>query len=107
VSGLGIGLFFVHTVSVETFTGSGAFGESFAPPVTVTCYADDGNHLTRNKVGEEVVSQTIVFAPLQSAPSFTVDSRVTVNGRVATVISVSSREAGWLGVPAHVEVHLT
>lgn len=100
-------MFFVHTVQVETFAGSGAFGESFDAPVAVTCYADDGNHLTRNKVGEEVVSQTTVYAPLADAALFTVDSRVTVNGRVATVISMGSREVGWLQVPAHVEVHLT
>lgn len=100
-------MFFVHVAAVETLTGSGAFGESYAPAVNVACYADDGYHLVRNKVGDEVVSQTVIYAPIASASSFAVDSRVTVNARVATVISVNAREVGSLSVPAHVEVHLT
>lgn len=105
--GVGVGMFFVHTVVVETYGGSGAFGESYAAPVTVNCYADDGYHLVRNKVGEEVVSSAAVYAPLGDASLFTVDSRITVNTRTAYVISVNVREVGSLPVPAHVEVHLT
>lgn len=105
--GLGVGLFFVHTVSAETFQGSGPYGESYAAAVTVTCFVDDGSHLVRNKTGEEVASTTTVYAPTSQAATFAVDSQVTVNGRVAYVIAVNSRDSGPLGLPDHVEVHLT
>jgi hypothetical protein len=103
----GIGLFFVHTVSAETFEGTGAYGDSYGAPVSVTCFVDDGAHLVRNKTGEEVVSSTTVYAPPSQAAALALESRVTVNGRVAYVIAVNSRDSGGLGLPDHVEVHLT
>lgn len=100
-------MFFVHSVSVETLQGSGAYGDAYAAATTVPCFVDDGTHLTRNKTGEEVVSSTTVFAPSAYEGALTVDSRVTVNGRVAYVIAVNGRDSGPLGLPDHVEVHLT
>jgi hypothetical protein len=102
-----ISMFFVHTASVETLAGSGAYGDVYAAPVTVPCFADDGNHLVRATTGEEVVSSTAIYAPIANQSAFTVNTRVTVNGRVATVISVNARTSGALGLPDHVEVHLT
>lgn len=99
--------FFVNTVSVETLTGEGAYGETFAAPTTVSCLVDDSTHLIRNKEGEEVVSNTALYAASSTAAAFAVDSRVTVNGRTARVIALNAYSTGSLGLPDHVEVHLT
>lgn len=103
-----IELFFVHTVDVETYLGEGGTGDIYAdPPVTVACMIDDSTHFVRNSTGEEVVSNTIVYADVSEAPTFAVDSKVTVNGRVARVILQNAYDSGSLGLPDHVEVHLT
>ena len=104
---MSVSLFFVNPVSVETLTGEGAYGQAFAAPVTVACFVDDSAHLIRNRQGEEVVSNTIIFADVLDAPKFPVDSRVTVNGRAARVITTNTLASGPLGLPDHVEVHLT
>lgn len=100
-------LFFVNSVSVETLTGEGAYGDVFAAPVAVACFVDDAAHLIRNQQGEQVVSNTTIFADTVVAATFAVKSRVTVNGRVAQVITVNPYDSGALGLPDHVEVHLT
>jgi hypothetical protein len=100
-------LFFVNSVSVETLTGEGAYGEDFADPVTVACFIDDSTHLVRNKDGEEVVSNTVLYADSSQSAAFAVDSRVTVNGRTARVITLNAYDSVSLGLPDHVEVHLT
>lgn len=103
----GIGLFYVHTATAEQFVGTGPYGDSYADPVTVSCFVDDGTHLVRNKDGEEVVSMTTIFADPQYASVMIVDSRVTANGRTAYVITANNHDGGPLGLPDHVEVHLT
>lgn len=102
-----IAMFFKHTVSVETYAGEGAFGASYAEPDTVRCFADDGVRLVRDKTGREVVSSTTIYAPSSTTDMFAVESRVTVNGRVAYVISANAHPSAGLGLPDHVEVHLT
>lgn len=105
--GGGISMFFVHEVSVEAYEGSGAYGPSYAAPVAVSCFLDDGVRLVRNVSGAEVASSSTVYADLSVADLFLPESRVSVNGRTATVISSSRRDSGPLGLPDHVEVHLT
>jgi hypothetical protein len=103
----GIGMFFVHSVSVETFAGSGAYGPIYAAATPVQCFLDDGVHLVRDAVGVEVVSSATVYASRDLASAFAPESRVSINGRLATVITVNVRDSGPLGLPDHVEVHLT
>lgn len=100
-------LFFVHTVSVETLTGQGGHGPVYAAPVQIPCFIDDSLHLVRNAEGQEVVSSTVVYADSAVASSFAVNSRVTANGKVAHVITLNAHDSGSLGLPDHVEVHLT
>lgn len=99
--------FFVHTVSVETLTGQGGHGPVYANPVQFPCFVDDSAHLVRNAEGQEVVSNTVVYADPAVASAFAVNSRVTANGRVAHVITLNVHDSGGLGLPDHVEVHLT
>ena len=104
---MGIELFFIHSVSVETYAGSGAYGDLYAAPAPVACFVDDDIHLTRDASGVEVVSSSVVYAPASDTAMFPPGSKVTVNGRLAHVISTNSRDSGPLGLPDHVEVHLT
>lgn len=105
--GGGIGMFFVHEVSVETYEGAGAYGPAYAAPVAVACFLDDEVRLVRNVSGAEVASSATVYADLSAADLFPPETRVSVNGRTATVITAGRRDSGPLGLPDHVEVHLT
>jgi len=103
----GIDLFLVHSVTVETYLGSGAYGDTYADPAPIPCFLDDGVHLTRDRAGAEVASTSTVYAAPGSRAALAPGSRVTVNGRTAFVISVNDRNGGPLGLPDHVEAHLT
>lgn len=105
--GAGVGLFLIHACSVETFSGSTAYGPAYSAPVDVACFIDDEVHMVRDAVGNEVASSTTVFAALSDAAKFSVESRVTINGRTAMVIAFNAMDSGPLGLPDHVEVHLT
>jgi len=107
---------FVHTATVETFTGAGPTGDTYAAPVDVKGFLDDGVVLVRTSAGEQLEQKTIFYAP----PTFTVgtvpyvswdvfvdESRVTVNGRACQVTGRRSRDSGSLGLPDHIEVDLT
>ncbi len=91
-----------HEAVIEPFEGEGAYGPLFGPPVTAKCLVDDERRLVRDAQGLETVSDTtIFFAPGTRCPE---GSRVTVNGRVTTVIASFSRDGGGLPTPDHVEV---
>lgn len=107
MSASAIEVFFVHTVSVETYQGESGVGESYASATPVQCFVDDTTHLVRNSAGEEVASSGAVYAGTADAGKFTVESRVIVNGRRTRVLMVNLNDSGPLGLPDHVEVHLT
>lgn len=100
--------FYVHTATVETFTGSGPAGRIFSAPVTVRGLLDDGLVNVKTSQGEDLTQKSVFYASIDDYAKFTVDSRITVNGRKTTVAAVRRREAGPLfaGV-AHVEVDLS
>jgi len=110
-------MFWVHTVTVKTRTGQNAIGDVWSDPVTVACFVNDTTHLVRGVTDEAVISQTTVYAPMQTALDdgtrvataslFTNDSIVTVNGRDARLITVNANDAGTLPLPSYVEIHLT
>jgi hypothetical protein len=102
-----VSIFWVHTVQVETRIGQNAISDVWADPVTVPCFVNDQTHLVRGQHDEEVVSQSIVYAPIEQAALFVSDSKVTVSGRVARVITANANDGGSLPLPSHVEVHLT
>ena len=107
MSASAIEMFFVHSVDVQTYLGASGVGDSYAAAVSVACFIDDSTHFVRSSTGEEVVSNTVVYAAEADAAKFTVESKVTANGRVARVITQNSYDSGPLGLPDHVEVHLT
>jgi len=107
--------FWVHTATVETFTGSGAYGDQFDEMVSLSpdntipngCFIDGKRSLVRNANGEQVVSSTTLYTAVANAPLFTPDSKVTIGGIVSRVIKVNANDSGSLGLPDHVAVSLT
>lgn len=102
----GIAAFFVHTATVETFMGTGAYGDTYAAPVTVAGFLDDGVVLVRTGTSEQLVQKSIFYAALTDAAKLVPQSRVTVNGRASFVSEARRRDGGSLGLPDHVEVDL-
>jgi len=86
-------------VTVETYSGEGAYGPIFEASVTVKVNVDQTRRLVRNTAGDEVVSEaTLAVHPaprdeatralLDATTLFAPESRVTISGRAAKVISV-------------------
>ena len=93
-----------HSVSVEPYKGSGAYGPQYGPAVNVKCFRDDRRQLVRAPNGDEVVSETTIYCRLtENIPA---ESRVTLSGRTTTVITVKERSGGGLATPDHLEVVL-
>ena len=102
------GFLLPHTVVVEPYAGSGAYGDVYDARVTVRGYVEDTRRLVRNERGDEVVSETSVYArPEVHIP---LGSRVTVwtgtsRQRTATVIARSQFDHP--AVPSHCVLALT
>jgi hypothetical protein len=98
----------VHETTVETRSGSGAYGDTYTGAVTITGLVDDSNKLIVGPDGQQVVSSARVFYPAGTV--IPLGSRITLPapflGRAAEVIAVSVHDAGTQPVPAHVEVAL-
>jgi len=99
--------FWVHTATVETFTGAGPTGDTYAAPVDVKGFLDDGVVLVQSSVGEQLVQKSIFYAALSDADKFVPESRVAVNGRDAQVSVTRRRDGGTLGLPDHIEVEFS
>ena len=102
-----ISAMFVHTATVETFTGAGPRGDTYAAPVDIKGFLDDGVVLVQSSVGEQLVQKSIFYAALEDADVFVNESKVTVNGLDSQVSETHRRDSGPLGLPDHVEVHLS
>jgi len=100
-------VFWIHTATVETFTGAGPTGDTYAAPVDVKGFLDDGVVLVQSAAGEQLVQKSIFYAALADAAVFVPESRIAVNGRHAQVSTVRRRDGGTLGLPDHCEVDLT
>jgi hypothetical protein len=77
------------TVTVETFSGSGAFGSVVADPVNVKVKADTTRRLVRDADGAEVVSELTLFVHPDDEAKFTPESKLSYSGRTSTVLTVS------------------
>lgn len=98
---------FIHTASVETFQGAGAYGDLFSPLVRDTGFLQGGIKLVRDQTGQQVVSSSQWYTDLANAAHYTPDSRFTdPDGKVSRVVGVNVNETP-LGLADHVEVYLT
>lgn len=93
-----------HTVTVEPFQGDGARGPVFGAAVQVTCRLENKLQLVRSNIGEEVTSSSTVFC--DRGTTIPAGSRVTVAGRITTVISVADHDTGGRSELDHLEVFL-
>jgi hypothetical protein len=92
-----------QTCSIEVYSASGAFGSTFGEAVEAKCRIEPSTRLVRDMDGNEVVASLRgFFAPGTVIP---VESRVTWEGRVYTVLS-SSPFADPQGRTHHVQVDL-
>lgn len=99
-----------HTIVVEPYTGSGAYGDVYGTAVTVTpCYVDATRRrvrvTTQDAAGHEVVSSAQVYClPDTVAPA---GSRVTLpSGAITKVLDVADLDSAGLGLCDHVELVL-
>lgn len=94
----------VHTLSLEPYAGSGAYGDQYGAAVSVPCYYEGKRRLVRDGNGDEVVSEATAW--VQPGVDVPDGSRVTVLGRTTHVITVSVLDDGGLTGLAHQEVAL-
>jgi len=93
-------------VVVQTLLGVTATGKTYAPAATLSMFVEDGRKLVRAPTGEQIISETTLYGLPALVSAFTVDSKITVNGRAALVITAKLRVVGDPDVD-HVEVALT
>ena len=98
--------FWVHTIMVETFEGTGASGDVYAVPQYVAGFLEGKNLMVRSAAGNEVLASSRFFTDSTYADLFTPDSRVTIDGRVSYVISQNRNDSGALNLPDHSEIYL-
>lgn len=88
--------FYVHTVTVETLTGTDGYGRDiFAAPVDLTpasdtgCFVEYKRRMVRDKDGVEVVLESTLATYPAAHPLFTPGSRVTIRGAQTRVITAA------------------
>ena len=96
-----------HNVTVETVTGTGGRGETYAAPATVRALVREKVTRTRDPEGAVVSERgTVLAVRLSEASRFTTGSRVTLpNGRVTRVLETARADDADLGAWQHLEIH--
>lgn len=104
-------MFYVHTLSVETYQGETSTGPVYAAAVTVPGFLDTTVDDVRTAQGTEVTSaRSMFYCDPTYGSLFTEQSRVTSpdlggDGK-ATVVRLNPLTSGALNLPDHVEVGL-
>lgn len=89
-------------ITIEPHLGSGGYGDTYGPAVTVRGIVEEKRRLVRNSQGDEVLSHTTIRCPLDTvSPPL---SKVTVRGQVTKVILAPAHDGKALPVPSHREV---
>ena len=99
--------FYDKTVTVRTLLGSDAWGDQWEETANVRCFLDETRTLVRDGAGAEVISETTLTGPPDTAGLYTPGSEVILPTRTANVIKAGVADPGLLDLPAHVEVALT
>lgn len=96
---------FGSEVQVERYAGDSAYGPLHDAATTVDCFIEEGRKLVRTAGGDEVVSETRLFCPIDT-PDIPAESQVTVRGRATKVLASKRHDGGGLPTPDHLEVVL-
>ncbi|MEU8950899.1 hypothetical protein [Streptomyces sp. NPDC048489] len=93
-----------HTVTIEPYQGSGAYGPVFGDPATAACLVAETVKQIRDATGTVTVSTAQIYAgPGLDCP---VGSRVVLpDGRTTRALTVSAHTAPGLPVPQSTEVY--
>jgi hypothetical protein len=95
-----------HTVTVEPYLGSSAYGPRYGPAVTVACLLEQQTRAVVGPDGSDVTSSATFRAPLDM-PECPPESRVTLpTGDTTTVIARLRHDGGNLPTPQCWEVQL-
>lgn len=98
-----------HSVQVERFIGTGAFGDDYATATTELAMIDDTARLVRAADGSQVVSSTrlgLASTTTNIPPSSRVTLPAEFGGRRTFVLAVSVGDGGGQPTPDHVELAL-
>lgn len=99
----------VHTVLIARWTGSGAV-EGYAAPVATAGFVHDGSKLVAGPDGKEITSSAQVALPI-GTPYVPVNSLVTLpaqfGGRQARVVASAVGDGGGQPTPDHIELSLS
>lgn len=99
--------FVLHTVTVETYTGPGPTGPTYAAPVTATGLYDAGLAEQKEPGGVELVERSSFYGSNEDAAKFVPKSRVTYGTRVSYVENVFMHDGGGtFDEVAHIQVIL-
>lgn len=77
------------TVTVETYSGDGAYGPVYADPVVVPCNVQMKRRLVRTASGDEAVDMPVLTVHPDEVPMFTPETRLTIEGRASTVLGIA------------------
>ncbi|MEV6536726.1 hypothetical protein AB0M86_45460 [Streptomyces sp. NPDC051639] len=93
-----------HTVTVEPYRGSGAYGPVYGDPAAAACLVAETVKHIRDATGAVVVSTAQIYAgPDLDCP---VGSRVILpDGRITRALTVAAHTAPGLPVPQSSEVY--
>jgi hypothetical protein len=80
---------FRDSVSVEAYTGDGAYGPVYAAAATVLCKLSYVRQLVRDANGDEAVSEATLYVRPADSAAFVPESRLTIGAYTTTVLGVS------------------
>jgi hypothetical protein len=95
-----------HKALVESYLGESGTGPQYATPVTIRCFVLDKRSVVRGANQDQVISSSQLFCRPTAAP-LPPKSRVTINGKAATVITYNNADGGRWPTPDHIQVFLT
>lgn len=99
--------FFIHTATVEPYTGATPTGDGYGTAQDVPGFLDDGLVLSRNAGAQQLESKSVFLTSIDYQSVFLPESRVTCNGRVMQVKEAHLRDGGdLLPEVEHLEVDL-
>jgi hypothetical protein len=99
--------FYIHTVTVQTFTGTGSHGPEYAPGVQVDGFLDGAQKVLFSKEGIQVLSSSTFYCDPSNQALFTINSLVTTpSSGVGRVRFANAYLSGMLGLPDHLLVKL-
>lgn len=97
----------IDTVGVETYRGKTSVGTLFEDIAEVACSVEWKRRIVINRVGadrSEIISEATLWASADESEKLTLQSRVTVDGKVMRIISTTIH--GGLAGPEQVEAVL-